>query len=102
MEPSPAEIRAFLKRVRDAVDHGRVAVSQYAADRAADELEWNLWDILEQLKELLPTELRHCEVSTEPSADLIWVFTPELWDGDLLWIRLIERDGVVVISLHRA
>lgn len=102
MEPTPAELTAFLQRVRTAATSGKVIVSQYAAERAADELQWDQWDIFEQLKDLVPDDLRHCEISRAPSADLIWVFTPQLWDGDLLWIRLIERDGVVVVSFHRA
>lgn len=26
---------------------------------------------------------------------------PEFWDGGHLWIRLVERAGIVVISFHR-
>lgn len=85
-----------------AAAEGRVFVSAYAAERAADDLEWDQWDIVEQLKELDIGDHRHCEISRAPTEDLIWVFTPDLWDGDLLWIRLIERDGIVVVSFHRA
>ena len=102
MEPTLAQIQAFLRRLRLAVDEEKVVVSTYAADRAVSELGWDLWDILEQLKDLVPEDHRHCELSRAPTADLIWVFTPELWDGDLLWIRLLERDGIVVVSFHKA
>ena len=34
-------------------------------------------------------------------AGLIWVFTPEHWDGGALWIRIVERAGMVIISFHK-
>ena len=102
MEPTLSKARAFLKRLKLAVERDRVAVSQYAADRASEELEWTRWDILEQLKELAVNDLRRCEVSRAPTADLIWVFTPETADDVSLWIRLLERDGIVVVSFHKA
>jgi len=78
------------------------------ARRRATTLDWgratqqDLWHIPEQLKELAVEDHRHCELSKAPTTDAIWVFTPELWGDDLLWIRLIERNGIVVVSFHRA
>lgn len=102
MEPTPVQLRAFLQRVSVAADEGRVCVTTYVVERAADELQWDQWDIIEQLKELDIVDHRHCETSRAPTADLIWVFTPTLWDGDQVWIRLIERDGIVVVGFHKA
>lgn len=102
MDPSRAQTLAFLRRLAAAVEQERVFVSAYAADRATEDLQWDQWDIIEQLKDITFDDLRHCECSRAPTADLIWVFTPELWDGGHLWIRLIERDGIVVVSFHRA
>lgn len=102
MDPTPAQLRNFLRRLRAAIDAHRVFVSAYAAERAADELGWGQWDIFEQLKELNADDYHRREVSHGPLADVIWVFTPEGWDEETLWIRLIERDGVLVVSFHKA
>lgn len=102
MDPSLPELLGFLERLRQAVAEERVLVTHYAAERAADELEWDQWDILEELRELQPADHHRCEVSREPTRDLIWVFTPAHWDGDHLWIRLVERQAIIVVSFHRA
>ena len=98
--PSAADIAAFLRRVRAAVDGGRVVLSDYAVE-GADELGWEPWDVRAQLRELGPEDWFRCEESVALPGDLLWVFTPELWDGDSLWIRLLERNGIVVVSFHR-
>ena len=38
--------------------------------------------------------------STAPEGGSIWVFTPDLCNGEYLWIRLVERRNIVVISFH--
>jgi len=58
-------------------------------------------DLRLQLLELAIDDLLRTEQSTAPEGGLIWVFTPELWDGSHLWIRLVERAGIVVISFHK-
>jgi hypothetical protein len=100
MIPGASAIAAFLRRVRHAVDTGRVELTSYATD-GADELGWEPLDVLDQLRELTVEEWFRCEESTAVRGDLIWVFTPNLWDEDYLWIRLVERGGIVVISFHR-
>lgn len=102
MDPTLDDISAFLKRVRYAVDREYVVVTRYAAERASEDLEWDEWDILEQLKELHHDDHLRCEASKAFPNDLIWVFTPDYWDGGQLWIRLVERDDLIVVSFHRA
>ncbi len=76
-------------------------VTEYAREGAAA-LDWNESDIFLQLRELAPPDWLRCERSTDPSRpDLIWVFEPDYWDGGKLWIRLVERSGVLVVSFHR-
>jgi hypothetical protein len=100
-QPAEAQIAAFLRRLKDAVRKGRVVISVYAAERAADELGWDQADILLMLHELTVSDFRRSETSIRDPADLIWVFCPEV-DYDILWIRLIERQGILVVSFHRA
>ncbi len=65
------------------------------------DLEWTAEDLRVQLLELAAHDFLRVESSTAPQGGVIWVFTPEFWDGGHLWIRLVERAGVVVISFHR-
>jgi len=58
-------------------------------------------DLRLQLLELAIDDLLRTEQSTAAEGGFIWVFTPELWDGGHLWIRLVERAGIVVISFHK-
>lgn len=94
--------RAFLTRVKRAILAGRVRVSAYARQRALDELGWEERDIIEQVADLQPEDFLRRERSSVYPEDLIWVFCP--WDEhhDKLWIRLLEREGVLIISFHRA
>jgi hypothetical protein len=98
--PTAAQIGAFLVRLRRAVDGGRVEIRGYALDGLRD-LEWTVVDLRLQLLELAIDDLLRTEQSTAPEGGFIWVFTPELWDGGHLWIRLVERAGIVVISFHK-
>lgn len=95
------EIEAFLFRVRAAVHLGQVDVKDYAADRAAEEFGWALEDIFDVLDDLCTNDFRECQISKRSTRDLIWVFTPE-YEVGRLWIRLIERDQLVVVSFHLA
>lgn len=65
------------------------------------DLEWTAADLRLQLLELSVDDFLRTVVSTAPQGGLVWVYTPESWDGGYLWIRLIERTGVVVISFHK-
>lgn len=101
-EPTPAELAALLARVRAAVEGERVETTSYAREGAAA-LEWSDWDIGEQLRELTARDWLRCDESRDPvwGFAVLWVFEPEFWDGGKLWIRLLERDGVLVVSFHK-
>ena len=79
---------------------GRVEIRGYALD-GLRELEWTAQDLRLQLLELTFDDLLRTEQSTAPEGGLVWVFTPELSEGGHLWIRLVERMGIVVISFHK-
>ena len=64
-------------------------------------MEWTADDVRLQLAELTVSDFLRAEVSSVGGGDLIWVFTPEFWDGGSIWIRLVERSGIVVISFHK-
>jgi hypothetical protein len=101
LPPTSAELANLLRRVRVAVEEERVRVTDYAREGAAA-LDWNEWDIIEQIRELTAPDWLRCEQSTDPDRpSLIWVFEPDYWDGGKLWIRLVERSGVLVVSFHR-
>lgn len=98
--PTAGQIEAFLARLCRAVADGRVEIRGYALD-GLRELEWTAQDLRLQLLELSGDDLLRTEESTAVDGGLIWVFTPEFWDGGYLWIRLTERAGIVVISFHK-
>ena len=97
-----ADVAAFLRRVREAVATKRVRASDYARDRAREDLGWDIFDIGEQLRELTEKDLYRREPSHDRPWEEIWTFTPPLLDEEgFLWIRIVERDGVLVVSFHR-
>ena len=94
-------IVAFLNRLKDAVRDGKVMVSAYAIDRALDEFGWGRDDILLQLRDLRADDFLRREISDRSDEGYIWVFCPPL--GDLvLWIRIRECRGFLVVSFHEA
>jgi hypothetical protein len=95
-------VAAFLGRLVGALEQGRVHVAEYAATLAAEELGWDRVDILLLLQELVKEDFRHAEPSEVHQGDTVLVFTPEIEGHGRLWIRLVERNGVVVVSFHRA
>ena len=98
--PTVEQIAAFLVRLRRAVADDRIQVRAYALEGLRD-LEWTAEDLRMQLIELTVADLLRTEASMAPQGGVVWVFTPEFWDGGFLWIRLIERAGIVVISFHK-
>jgi hypothetical protein len=95
------ELSGFLVRIQEAVDSGRVRATDYAREGAAV-LGWNEWDIALQLRDLRAADWLRCEWSRDPlQPALIWVFAPDFWDGGGLWVRLIERSGILVVSFHK-
>lgn len=100
--PREAGVAAFLRRVREAVVAKRVRASDYARERAREDLGWDLFDIREQLRELTEDDFYRREPSHDQPWEDIWTFTPPLLDEEgFLWIRIVERDGVLVVSFHR-
>lgn len=102
MTITSAAVRAFLRRLRSALRSGRFYLSEYALERAFDELAWLDEDIVAQIALLQERDFLRSEHSTAREADRIWVFCPYDETEGELWIRLVEREGVVVISFHRA
>ena len=98
MEPNVAEIAMFLARVLRAAAGGRVVLTEYAEDRALDELGWSASDVIAQLLVLEISDFHQTE-RTRGDA-LLWVFTPDIGEVGRLWIRLVERQGIVVVSFH--
>lgn len=99
--PTEASIAAFLQRVREAVRVGAVRLTDYARERASEELGWDFFDICEELRELTIEDFHRCEPSMDRPWENVWTFTPPLVDDGYLWVRLTERDGVLVVSFHR-
>lgn len=100
--PREVGVAAFLRRIREAVAAKRVRASDYARERAREELGWDIFDIGEQLCELTEEDLYRREPSHDRSWEEIWTFTPPLLDEEgFLWIRIVERDGFLIVSFHR-
>jgi hypothetical protein len=91
---------AFLSRVRRAVAQNRLELTNYARD-GIREMGWEIEDVQLQLVELAPGDFLRIETSVAVPTDVVWVFAPEHWDGGSVWIRLVERSGILVVSLHR-
>jgi len=98
MTPHPT-IAAFLVRTRTALRAGRVVISSYAME-GAEGLGWDESDVFQQLGDLTPDEFLRREKSQVRPWETIWVFTPTLSQEEYLWIRLVERDGIIVVSFH--
>ena len=76
-------------------------VTTKAADEARDELGMEPADIVSFLPELVEEDFERREPSTQRQGDDIWVFIAAVEHNEL-WIRLIERNGIVVVSFHEA
>ncbi len=99
MPPTAAQLSSFLRRLRAAARSDLVYLTAYALDGARD-LGWDVFDVRQQLVELSPPDFLRAERSTFLSGETVWVFQPTLPDDTELWIRLIERHGIVVVSFH--
>ncbi len=91
----------FLQRVHVAVAAGTFIVTDKAAREVVEELGWDLASVADELLELQPGDYLHSERSRPHPKDMVHTFTPPLDDGEL-WIRLVERAGIIVVSFHRA
>lgn len=76
MTASERALRAFLIRMRRAIQADRVRVSTYARLRAMEELGWDDHDIIEEIARLRAIDLLRTEHSTVYPGDRIWVFCP--------------------------
>jgi hypothetical protein len=90
----------FLRRLKRAVAEDQILVTSKAADEAAEDLGWDREDILLQLSDLVEADFERTEDSTVQPGEVVWVFCPDLEIEGALWIRLVERHGVVVVSFH--
>ena len=97
--PSPRDLQRFLKRLEQALAADAVRVSTYARQRAFDELQFDALDILLVVGELDAESFEKCVLSEVSHDELVWVFCPTV-DDTILWIRLIERNGILVVSFH--
>ena len=96
----PKTVHPFLRRLRLAAAADRVVLTVKATDEIRDQ-GWDHEWALELVGTLEPNDFERCENSTVLPGDVIWVFCPEIDDGTV-WIRLTERDGMLVISFHLA
>lgn len=108
-QPRPEQVLALVRRLRGAVEGDLVRVEEYALERATAELGWDETSILLELMRIEAHHFLRTERAGDPlfRGETIWVFTPPVQIpptfGDVsLWIRLIERNGVVVVSFHEA
>lgn len=75
-------------------------VSDYARETAWSEFGLHEDDIFAVLYDLAAEDFDHEEPSTAPEGGDIRVFVPMTAEGRL-WVRLCERDDIVVVSFHR-
>ena len=98
MPPTADQITAYLRRLRRRVDEGRIQFTRNA-NLSIEDMEWTQADATEQVRCLRQEDFLRVETSTVDES-MIWVFTPdEPWFGRL-WIRLVERAGITVVSFH--
>ena len=94
-----SKISAFLVRARTAIRAGHVIISDYAME-GAEGLGWDESDVYQQVHDLAPDDFLRCEDSHVHPWEMIWVFTPSLSEEESLWIRLVARNGIIVVSFH--
>jgi hypothetical protein len=100
MCPSDSEIEAFLSRARRACRDGRVFVTKKAMTEAWQGLCWQDSDVRLQIEALVLHDFHELVSSTVRPGDPVWVFCPETTFEGSLYIRLVEREGLVVVSFH--
>lgn len=98
--PAPSPAVTFLDRLTLALAEDRVAIADYARDGALEDFGWGIAEIMELLYLLDEADFSESMPSTAPEGGIIWVFLPNSGQGRV-WLRLCERGGVVVVSLHR-
>lgn len=101
MEHEKPDVAGFLARLRAYVDEDKVLVRNKALDEARAEFQMEFEDIVAFLPELLEEDFERIEPSKARPEDAVWVFIAEVAHNEF-WIRLVERNGIVVISFHEA
>ena len=95
------QVGSFLRRLRRALTADNVLLTRKAAEEAAHELHMQREEVFEVLAQLNGLDFDHTAPSAALPGDLVWVFTP-VHDGVTLWIRVVERGKVIVVSFHEA
>lgn len=93
-----AIIEVFLRRVSSACRENRVQVSLSAQQDAA-EIGFDRPMIESVLLRLASSDFEKRVSGARNVDEWVWVFVPAV-DDLVLWVRLIERAGVVVVSFH--
>ena len=101
MSKGEAQVESFLRGLRRALNADNVLITRKAAEEAASELHMRREEVFEILAELTGLDFDHATASVAVPGDEIWVFTP-VCDEVALWIRLVERGKVIVVSFHEA
>lgn len=96
----PSSATSFLARLDRALDADGVFTSREARDVALDQFGWDEGDIFSLLRVLEEEDFHLAELSTAEEGGMIWVFVP-MTDEGRVWIRLCERQQIIVVSFHR-
>ena len=91
---------SFLERLDRALDVDGVFTSREARDLALEQFGWDEGDIFSLLRVLEEEDFHLAERSTAEEGGMIWVFVP-MTDEGRIWIRLCERQQMIVVSFHR-
>lgn len=100
MDPARLAVARFLDRLSTALAEDRVIATDDALQTVAHQLGWEIGDMYAVLHMLDEAEFHLSEPSTAPEGGQIWVFLPMSEEGRL-WVRLCERDHIVLVSFHR-
>lgn len=96
----PSAATAFLNRLDRALDDDGVFTSREARDVALEQFGWDEGEIFSLLRVLEEEDFHLAESSTAEEGGMIWVFVP-MTDEGRIWIRLCERQHMIVVSFHR-
>lgn len=100
VRPPRRLVEHFLDRLAAALREDRVLPTQDAIECAAHQFGWALGEIFGVLYDLDEDDCHLSEASTAPEGGVIWVFLPMTEEGRI-WVRLCERDNILIISFHR-
>lgn len=98
-KPEPL-LAAFLRRLGRCLDDGSVVVTFAAAETVEEQFGWDEGDIFALLLIVDADDFDHRVSSSAEEGGAIWVFLPMTAEGRI-WLRLCERESIIVVSLHR-